>query len=977
MSAFFSLRCVPVILFVAASAVSAADPAVRAPSAWPPGGQAAKIMISRDNWISAVGSEARGNCGGSGKMKLKGIQEFAVVDADLSGLRGKIVTGALLHFRCTTPVLPARRVSISTVATPWVEGTGGSYDEQQGSACFLSPELGRRDWAFPGSTFLDVAWGKGHTLWRFADAAKPDAAGWQTVAVEPAVVAANAAGLSHGFALMDDVGTEWSVKGGTYTQTLMANRYFNSRHQSKSEPWLEVWTGGEDRKAPEAVKAAAVKTAGLPAGMALVSWQTPVDPEGGRVLGFQVTWSTGGKSAPVPRYLIPMAGKPGADVRMLLQDLGLTPGQVIQLSIAAVDFAGNAGPAFVTDVKVSSQPAGVAIEAGALQPFAASETLPAVGGLRVAVLDLLDKVEARTGRMVPAQAAGYKGGNHIWSAGRKLIRLQAARNEAVAFQVNLEGQAESVALQLAFAGDSALKPVVSRFDYVETGAGMMPDAVLPLTGAVSIPARDDPQAAGQSNATFLGEIYVPRTAAAGLHKGMLAITAGDQKLELAVELTVWDFTLPDKLSFVPEMNCYNTAAPTGGGLAYYRMAHEHRTLINRLYYGWSGKVKDGAAPPQTADGFDFTSFDKDFGPLFDGSAFTDLPRKGEPLDAFYLPFNEDWPVKIKPHYTANYWADEALDSDYRKGFRDAVGAFARHFDQKKWHETIFELYLNNKVYFRKGRTVDTTPAPWIFDEPANTQDFWALRWYGINFHQGADPVRGQAKFWLRADVSRTEYSRNLFWGVLDIEVMGGTSAQKVRQKQDEMSFWGRSHYTEYGGANDPGDPNTQPVVWSLLSWTRGSIGVLPWQTIGSQGCWDKGQSTCLFYPPDKDHPLSPSVRLKAFTRGQQDIEYLTLLGSACDLAPDTVAGGVRQVVNLSGKVHKTSVDDAGTIRFDKADPVSLWALRTRVGAMVSAKAPAYQRVARPMPTPPKNLENLPDIGYVTVAPPVPADGPEM
>ncbi|MEI8243285.1 MAG: hypothetical protein WCI17_08470 [bacterium] len=116
MSGFLSLHRVLAIFLFAAGAIAAVDPAVRAPSTWPPNGQPTRVMISRDNWISAVGSEARGNCGGFGKMKLKGIQEFAVVDADLSGLRGKIVTGALLHFRCTTPALPARRVSISTVA---------------------------------------------------------------------------------------------------------------------------------------------------------------------------------------------------------------------------------------------------------------------------------------------------------------------------------------------------------------------------------------------------------------------------------------------------------------------------------------------------------------------------------------------------------------------------------------------------------------------------------------------------------------------------------------------------------------------------------------------------------------------------------------------------------------------------------------------------------------------------------------------
>jgi hypothetical protein len=49
-----------------------------------------------------------------------------------------------------------------------------------------------------------------------------------------------------------------------------------------------------------------------------------------------------------------------------------------------------------------------------------------------------------------------------------------------------------------------------------------------------------------------------------------------------------------------------------------------------------------------------------------------------------------------------------------------------------------------------------------------------------------------------------------------------------------------------------------------------------------------------------------------------------------------VANGVRQVVDLTSTVRKTSDSDAGTIRFDKADPAALWQLRTRVAAMVAA-----------------------------------------
>ncbi|MCA1795685.1 MAG: hypothetical protein LC660_17775 [Desulfobacteraceae bacterium] len=62
---------------------------------------------------------------------------------------------------------------------------------------------------FEGESILDVIFGHGHTIWKSADASAPDAGGWQTVLVDPDVVAARVAGLSFGFCLWDEVGTTW------------------------------------------------------------------------------------------------------------------------------------------------------------------------------------------------------------------------------------------------------------------------------------------------------------------------------------------------------------------------------------------------------------------------------------------------------------------------------------------------------------------------------------------------------------------------------------------------------------------------------------------------------------------------------------------------------------------------------------------------------------------------------------------------
>jgi len=224
-------------------------------------------------------------------------------------------------------------------------------------------------------------------------------------------------------------------------------------------------------------------------------------------------------------------------------------------------------------------------------------------------------------------------------------------------------------------------------------------------------------------------------------------------------------------------------------------------------------------------------------------------------------------------------------------------------------------------------------------------------------------------------VSYSQYGRNLFWGVMDLECLGGASPQKLRMKRDEQVLWGRSYFTEYGSANDPAAANVQPALWCLKAWADGAVGVLPWQTIGGKNNLRKGSATGLFIPHNGH--IVPSVRLKAFRRGQQDVEYLTLLGDVCKQPHYAVAGGLRQRIDLAAKVHKAFELDAGTIRFAKASPTAMWQLRTSVGKLVSAKSPPYRRCIRPMPSPPAGASRLPDVGYVRIAPKLPPSRPEM
>ncbi|MES2706216.1 MAG: hypothetical protein V4726_06375 [Verrucomicrobiota bacterium] len=767
---------------------------VHAQTPIPPAGSAGRRLdVTRDVWISAFPSEQDGNNGGSGKLKAKGIQEMFLMDAGFAGLKSKTIRKALLHVHLESPDAPLRRTTVGTVAVPWAEGRGSGYEKNTGGASFRSP--GEGSWA-GGPDITSAILGGAGTRWAFAEAGAPDAAGWQVIPVDPAVVSACAEGISHGVVVMDDVGSEYTRDGDKIQWRLFPNRFISSREGPKARaPWFEVWA--DDVPAP------------------------PAGPDPAR--------------SPAP-----VSG----------------PGK-------------SADPAAIT-------PAGL--------PGAAPDS------------------ENRPATPLPA---GWRAEDLF---GWKLdsLNLSAARNEAVCLRLTVPGGTCETSFPAPF------QVSLRRIAEVEGAPDPLPALTFPdTTGALLL------------------EIQVPHGAPAGRIAG--SISGGGVTVPL--ELTVWNFTLPDRLSFVPEMNAYGLP---GQELDWYRLAHEHRTCLNVLRYNWRGQVHDGGAPQKSPDGgWDWQAWDQRFGPLLDGSAFAGLPRAGTPVESFYLPLNENWPMEIEKHFHGGYWADTAFGSAYWEEFEEASRRFAAHIRDRKWDGTLFEFYLNNKVYFKADRGAwSACSAPWIFDEPVNTQDFFALREFGRRFNEAARPLAANAVF--RCDISRPEWQRDLLDGVTGVEVLGGAMrdyAARIHQRQER---WGHMSIL-YGAAAAPGDV-LQPAAWSLEAWCLGADGVLPWQTIGTEKSWTKKDPLAVFYPATEG-PV-PSLRLKSFRWAQQLIEYLTIQSVLTGTPREALAAAVRQVIGLRAELEKSGEADAGTSRYSQVTAAALTSLRNRLGHALDKAAPA-------------------------------------
>ncbi|XZE44493.1 hypothetical protein SH467x_004102 [Pirellulaceae bacterium SH467] len=843
-----------------------------------------RLPATRDTWLSNAGKESKGANGGASRLKLKSIQELSLIDFNFASLRGHSISRARLYLKRASDI-PIDRITLSTLAADWVEGTAQNYEIVDGQSTFSHRIYPDELWNDGDITAVSL--GSGGTQWHSL-APTEEADGWMSFDVPVRLVEACTAGLSHGWLIMDDTGSTWKRDGENFDFQLFPNRTVFSKDSNRaSAPYLLVES-----------------TPGVPA----PSPPTPSDvvwvPPAGSDPRTKLTWRTDSESAigcevsvdgkPLPRYFIRSEEKSPSECTIVVDPFNppWSWNENHRITLVAVNRDGKKSE----QVSIDWQGRPDATPSQAAEELRKSLTKTnqlnkskmarnaeelwsqagSLGRSRLTWVHPLDQFVAPTAELIPNQRADYLAKNIFWDAAQGVISLDGCRSDWVGAQLVVR---TPVAPKLRWKTPlpDGWRFELYQVEYIPSGGRWLPDPLLPIETStasgteVSLPTSERSPDLG----AWLLELYIPDGEKPGKREMKLEVESDGSPKALTVAIHVRSAQTPKELRFLPEMNCYDLPA---NELDYYRMAHRHRVVLNRVPYFQNGRMASGLAPDVASTGWDWSRWDARFEKYFTGEAFSDLPRGKVPMDCFYLPMHENWPLPINEHYNGSYWADEAFTEDYRAAWVKAVQACEAHILEKGWKETRFHVFLNNKVDFKK-RGWSRGSSPWLLDEPANFQDYLALRYFGRAFADGLSTSVRDSNLFYRCDVSRPQWQRTTLDGLMRYNVVSQTAFRQYRRLVLDRKCIDDQLVMIYGSANPLGTNNVQTLAWAWDSWLRGGDGILPWQTIGTAKSWEVPDECSLFYPgrpgekANANEPI-PSVRLKAYCYAQQDVERL-------------------------------------------------------------------------------------------------------
>jgi len=421
------------------------------------------------------------------------------------------------------------------------------------------------------------------------------------------------------------------------------------------------------------------------------------------------------------------------------------------------------------------------------------------------------------------------------------------------------------------------------FHFTDSDKRYYPDALIPVHATYSsrLPEPDNriPKKTAQA---FWVDVYVAPDTRLGIFSGTAKLKANSKITTLPIQLTVLACVIPGEDVVTIDHNSYGSswlAQQFAGSYqrnldhwfesnqffelihAYHRVFYEHRGIFHQLGYGHSGKVGPEFAPVLEGSGrakhiTSWGLYDRHYGPLFDGTAFSASRRGPRPIPFVYLPINPEWPASYE------FWGERGYEAE----FVNVVSEMERHSREKGWTHTNFEVFFNHKKRY-KG-------FPWDGDEVRFQKDLKYFLEYD-RLLKKALPPNTPVHFVFRADVSwDMEQQFKVLNGVVKLWCAGGgilsfyKDAPKMLRNRGDVIWY-------YGGPPSVTDSSAAITEFPLRAWLWGVNGYVHWLTVSpGEDPWFHfdGGRTALVYSGERfglTEPI-PSIRLKIQRNCLQD-----------------------------------------------------------------------------------------------------------
>jgi len=899
------------------------------PYASPCRGKLVWLDATADAWLSDATESERNSSGGRvKKFKLKSVQEMAAIRFDVSAVKGKEILNARLFINALQSDRQIRYLRLSTINQNWEEGIGRkAYGPGDGATFNHADHASKRPWAWEGSQFCDAAFSSGQTLSSWAEIEKKKL-GWISVEVDPKLIYAMAVGDSDGLAIQE---------GGTIA---LFNNFIQSSDSGQA-PFLLIEPGQDLDIVPSLPR---VKVEPDPERSSFTDGAIKITIEHDDDV---FCWRVCLDGRLVERWRVKHPEPDGPTVFSLEN---LEPSKECEIEIVAVSKGGGASPPFRAIARTSK-----ALD----QPPALGDLAPPGKGSPPPVRNSRMKAWAFPGlvKISPIEAVSMHGdlgsdgvspssANAVWDGER--ISLFGIRGEYVDFQLCIEKYVERLENikiyppSLKGPDDSVIGGAeIELFKnwYAKTKAELwQPAYQVPLKQGEAFEIPDlDRKIKNQQNQTVYIDVYIPKNAKPGKYSGAIQISAkGVDAFELPVTLEVQDFLMPDELAFLPEMNAYSIRE---NYMDFWRLAHQNRCAANFWVFRpkLSGSGKDIKV--------DWEDYDNIAGPLLSGEAFAGNRRSGRPAECLYLPFSDSWPTPLSKdtysydghwpgkgesrdhlvrHYLESPYIGDALSQEYKDAFFAVQKQFIKHFEEKGWNKTEMQLFFGGK---KTHRTDYGSNMWWTTDEPCHWDDWLALRFFDELWTKGRTSLGASEKLWpARADISRPQWMGRFMDGVLNISYYGGFDNLRQYRRAENIKRDSGIEIRAYGSANAHDRSNTETVSLMLSMWLNGAEAFLSWQTQGNDKSLDKQESAMgnAIFAPGKRFglPVVGDMRLKAFRKGEQIIEYLALAGKKHNFSRKKLKAIIENALEIKSTSRASSnADNADALMFA---PLKAW-----------------------------------------------------